>query len=750
MLLFLLLSVSIFGQNVDLAIVKTVNNIAPAIGSNVVFTLTASNLSNGQDASSVVVNDLLPSGYTYVSSNPSSGSYSYGTGIWTIGNLTRNSSLTLTINATVKATGVYTNTAVIRSEDMDNQGGNNSSTVTPLPYRDTDGDGIADSVDLDDDNDGILDSVECSDCAIKFINGGFESPDNNISNPPNWYLVNDSTSPATLGWKTTATDHQIEFWDSGFNGVSAAEGGQFVELNANQVSTLYQTFCLNGFSGTVNWSVKHRGRSGTDEATVNIGTDLTSATIQATMSDGTTSWGSYSGTYTITPGQTTLVIAFKSVSSVGGVSFGNFLDDVKVSINEGCVDTDGDGVLNYLDLDSDGDGCSDANEYYNSSNADGNLLGVDNSKYGTGSPTVNPDGTVIGASYSGTYSNAVSIGSASTITIHPTDQIASSTASASFSVTASGGSGTRLYQWQLSTDGGTIWNNIGGATNDILNLSSITCSMNNYKYRVIITQSNYICTNVVSSSATLSVTNPAALSLTGSQICVSPGGNGTVSSTTSVSGVSYQLYDSNNLAVQSAQTGTASELIWNSLPAGNGYYVVATNAATCTATSGSVNVLTTPTPAAPTASSQTFCSVDAKKVSDLAATGTAVKWYNALTAGTLYTGTETLVTGTYYASQTEDGCESARTLVSVTVNPKLTKVSTPVTICSGETYSWAVNGTAYTVGGTYLETNNGCTADQELVLTVTPKPADIVTNQTICSGASFTWNGTNYTTNQTG
>jgi hypothetical protein len=27
-----------------------------------------------------------------------------------------------------------------------------------------------------------------------------------------------------------------------------------------------------------------------------------------------------------------------------------------------------------------------------------------------------------------------------------------------------------------------------------------------------------------------------------------------------------------------------------------------------------------------------------------------------------------------------------------------------------ETYTWAVNGTAYTVAGTYLVTNDGCTA----------------------------------------
>jgi hypothetical protein len=51
--------------------------------------------------------------------------------------------------------------------------------------------------------------------------------------------------------------------------------------------------------------------------------------------------------------------------------------------------------------------------------------------------------------------------------------------------------------------------------------------------------------------------------------------------------------------------------------------------------------------------------------------------------------------------------------VVLTVTPKPTKVSTPVTICSGETY-WAANATAYTVGGTYTKLNDGCTANQEL------------------------------------
>jgi len=52
-------------------------------------------------------------------------------------------------------------------------------------------------------------------------------------------------------------------------------------------------------------------------------------------------------------------------------------------------------VPDFLDTDSDDDGCSDANEAYNDENADGG----DALEFGIGVPNVNPDGTVDGASY---------------------------------------------------------------------------------------------------------------------------------------------------------------------------------------------------------------------------------------------------------------------------------------------------------------------------------------------------------------
>src|SRR5690606_7188890 len=56
----------------DLQVTKTVNNPTPNVNSNVVFTIAAKN--NGpNNATGVVVTDIIPNGYQYVSS--SSGAY---------------------------------------------------------------------------------------------------------------------------------------------------------------------------------------------------------------------------------------------------------------------------------------------------------------------------------------------------------------------------------------------------------------------------------------------------------------------------------------------------------------------------------------------------------------------------------------------------------------------------------------------------------------------------------------------------
>ncbi len=237
------------------------------------------------------------------------------------------------------------------------QSSSSSSSSSSASTVDSDGDGIVDTIDVDDDNDGILDAIECgiAYCAESIVNESFEEI---VIGPSTYSITHEDNVP---GWKTTASDNQIELWSDGFYGVPASDGNQFVELNANQTAALYQELCISGGS-KVQWSVKHRGRSGTDVAAVKIGADLASATTVETMSDGTSSWGSYSGVYDVPAGQDTTFFIFEAISTASGSnSVGNFIDDVVITILEepACTDNDGDGYENKVDIDSDNDGIPD-------------------------------------------------------------------------------------------------------------------------------------------------------------------------------------------------------------------------------------------------------------------------------------------------------------------------------------------------------------------------------------------------------
>jgi uncharacterized repeat protein (TIGR01451 family) len=87
----------------DLSITKTSNNDNPDEWENVTFTITVSNA--GPDtATGVQVQDLLPTGLTYVSDD-GSGAYNSSTGIWTVGSVADSSSATLHITAFVSPGG---------------------------------------------------------------------------------------------------------------------------------------------------------------------------------------------------------------------------------------------------------------------------------------------------------------------------------------------------------------------------------------------------------------------------------------------------------------------------------------------------------------------------------------------------------------------------------------------------------------------------------------------------------------------
>ena len=126
----------------DLVMQKTVDEANPVVGDTVVFTLTLTN--NGpSDAEAVLVTDQLPSGYTFVSSAASVGSYDDASGVWTVGDLANGDGATLTISATVNDTGEYRNTALVTSNTHDPDGSNDEDDAITEPL------GLIDAVDDD-------------------------------------------------------------------------------------------------------------------------------------------------------------------------------------------------------------------------------------------------------------------------------------------------------------------------------------------------------------------------------------------------------------------------------------------------------------------------------------------------------------------------------------------------------------------------------------------------------------------------
>ncbi|WP_164515311.1 Ig-like domain-containing protein [Flavobacterium ustbae] len=113
----------------DLQITKTVDNLNASVGSNSVFTITATN-AGPYKASGVTVSDVLPSGYTFISANPSTGTWSAPD--WNIGALANGASATMAITALVNPSGSYSNTAAITGNDTDTDLTNNTATATPV------------------------------------------------------------------------------------------------------------------------------------------------------------------------------------------------------------------------------------------------------------------------------------------------------------------------------------------------------------------------------------------------------------------------------------------------------------------------------------------------------------------------------------------------------------------------------------------------------------------------------------------
>jgi hypothetical protein len=296
-----------------------------------------------------------------------------------------------------------------------------------------------------------------------------------------------------------------------------------------------------------------------------------------------------------------------------------------------------------------------------------------------------------------------------------------------FTATPTNGGTNPTYQWKVGA--ANVGNNRSTYSYTPANGDVVTCIMTSTETCVTGSPatSNAIILEISQLlNPTVELVQPTCTSSAGTITVTSPIGTGY---TYSIDGADY--------------TNTTG--IFDPVPTGS-YTVTAKNPEGCVSqgTTATIEVVTL-APNAPTGPpSQTYCSSEGKKVSDLTATltGTHISWYDAAQAGNNIDETTTLATGNYYASQTVTECESTeRKAVTVTVNlipvAQISSSDADGIVCSGDhvtlssnysdgnlwsngetTQSIEVNPTE-TGSCTLTVTQNGCTSEEaSLELTV--------------------------------
>ncbi|NIF06156.1 hypothetical protein F3J23_11960 [Chryseobacterium sp. Tr-659] len=258
---------------------------------------------------------------------------------------------------------------------------------------DTDNDGIPDYLDLDDDNDGVLDKVECPGIFGNMAtNGGFSTT---AANLPNWYMGFSATALPIVEPFTptvmpiTNTGGVYNYGIGGGNqvnsqltgglfdqndGVNTATGLQYIlqeqdpqrpvvnKLSAPLVAgaTYNYTFDLGlrGGSGSTNKYIVMLYNADTQKPEKILEMGIMN-TLPGTSNNP--SYKNFSGSFVPALSGNYDLLFYPSVS--GGVADDFVIDRVAVAgASTSACDTDGDGIPNYLDNDSDNDGCSDAFE----------------------------------------------------------------------------------------------------------------------------------------------------------------------------------------------------------------------------------------------------------------------------------------------------------------------------------------------------------------------------------------------------
>ena len=177
-------------------------------------------------------------------------------------------------------------------------------------------------------------SLNPSACTVTTVNYSFENP-TPVAPTTFPQMIHHNT---VQGWRTTAADQIMEFWPTpNYEFVPPYDGTQFVELNANLVSGLYQDYPTPQ-STTFTYSFGHRGRFQTDSCKLLAGPPGGPYVEVMTATTPNTAWVEYTGTYTTPASQTITRFIFQSASTWNGDgSVGNFLDAIEFTADNGVL-----------------------------------------------------------------------------------------------------------------------------------------------------------------------------------------------------------------------------------------------------------------------------------------------------------------------------------------------------------------------------------------------------------------------------
>ena len=595
--------------------------------------------------------------------------------------------------------------------------------------QDTDGDGIANTIDLDDDNDGILNTIEdvCT------------SPGSNSCSPPSFYYVqwtsysggvlrgNINVAGTNVGVTVTNTNNSIidygmapwcgtSFWCPQPTTPSFAFRSQ--TLGAHRFvfsqSVSNPRFFISSLNRPMFFSASAIQLISNGAMGVSNGSSITS--IVGNEGCGTYS---FSGQYT-------------EVSFTGPQAewYCDFSVGIGGTSNMVCsnIDTDNDGIPNRLDLDSDNDGCSDAYESSVTTDITPNYIVPGPYGFNGFANSLEP------ASENGLYIGTYTYSSATNASLASCCPVGSLTPTLSASVVNSQcqiavGDLTSVTAINLPVNGTLSWHS--GATpataNRLTSINNLAAGI----YYAAFYNTTYNCYSATKAITVTILTNPTVTVLaTGpTTVCASTGG---VPLTATSSTATNYAWSSGKTEANITATST------------NNYGITVTDVNGCTA-SDALAVTVNPNPTVTiSATGPTAVCASTGGVSLTATSSTATSY--AWSSGKMTANITATSTNNYKIVVTDvNGCTASDAFaVTVNINPTVTILATgsttvcastggvPLTATSSTATNYAWSSGKTTANITATSTNNysvtvtdvnGCNASDALDVTVNPNPS---------------------------